>query len=184
MKISRLALSAALAAAACGALVAPGAMAADGTITFSGKIIGTTCSVAGGNNLTVTLPVVTTDAFGTAGNITTGTAIGDTNFHIGLTGCPTSPVVKVAASFSGDHIDASNGGTLNDTGVSGVNVALYQGGNLIDLGTDNGVTSGSYVTIASNGTATLNYTAKYYATAATVGTGDVKTTVDYTLVYQ
>lgn len=75
MKLSRFTASPVLAAAAYGMLVAPGAMAADDTDTFDGKIISTTCTVTGRNDLTVNPPRAKSHDFVSVGNTTGATNV-------------------------------------------------------------------------------------------------------------
>lgn len=176
-------LLAAAAAVACGGLaLAPTAhaAAATGTINFTGKVIAPTCSVsnATSGNLSVTLPAVMTSAFSGAGS-----TAGQTPFQLDLTGCPTNPSgVKVAAQFSGTTINAD--GNLGNTASGGSNVEVQltnSTGTAINLQSNPTPVD---ATVDASGNATLAYQARYYATQATVSSGAVTASVQYTLTYQ
>ncbi|MDR0184018.1 fimbrial protein [Lysobacter arvi] len=167
------------------------AAAADGKITFTGTISDVTCTIKGGDNtnggtsnFTVTLPSVSTTALAAAGQ-----TAGDTPFSVivggsGQSGCKDGKIAKLWFETSTPTVDAANGGRLKNTasaGATNVLVGLLNKANApIDLSDNTGV-DGSEETIADN-TATLQYTAQYYATGA-AGAGDVNTYVNYSVVY-
>lgn len=187
--MSKTLISAALFAAM--SLTSLSAAAADGTITFSGNISTVTCTVKGGDNtdggasdFTVGLPSVSTTALKAAGE-----SAGDTRFSVviggaGQTGCTNGKVARLRFETTTQTIDAANGGRLKNTaagGASNVLVGLLNKGNApINLSNDAGI-EGSKEQIAGN-TATLLYTAQYYATAPATA-GDVNTFVNYSVVY-
>lgn len=167
------------------------AAAADGKITFTGKISDVTCTIKGGDNtdggtsnFTVKLPSVSTTALATAGQ-----SAGDTPFSVvvggsGQTGCTNGKIAKMWFETSTPTVDAAHGGRLKNTasgGATNVLVALLnKAGATIDL-SNNAGGEGSKEEIADN-TATLKYTAQYYATGAATA-GDVNTYVNYSVVY-
>ncbi|KGI78996.1 fimbrial protein [Oleiagrimonas soli] len=157
----------------------------DGTITINGKVIAQTCQVDGNglgtaDNKVVNLPDVLTTALAS-----TGDTAGDTSFQISVTGCDAS-LSTVQAYFSGGDVNSGNGRLDNSaTGAAGnVQVQLLNGSdNPMDLsGADASAQSSQQVAL-SGGAATLSYKARYYATGAS-SAGAVKSTVDFTLIYQ
>lgn len=176
------------------AAVAPQvAQAAANSITFTGKVLNSTCSatVNGSATGTVVLPDVAASAFTATGAYTASA----TGFSIALTGCPTTPSgVSVGAQFYSSSADTTTGnGTLSNTtgGTYATNVdvqLLNSAGSPITITTaapsqySNANVTDS--TVLSSSTATLSYTAQYYATTTSVGPGLVSTTVNYVINYQ
>ncbi|MBN3787641.1 fimbrial protein [Burkholderia sp. Ac-20353] len=180
MKIKRLILASAALFA-----VAATAHAADGTITINGSIVASTCKINGGSgNVTVPLPSLRSTALSSVGAVG-----GRTPFTLSLTDCTTSDgsPMKVGAYFEpGSSVDLASGRLNADTGAdaaTGVQINLLndqqqqikvgsagnQNSQLVDIGTD--------------GKATLNYFAEYYASDA-VTAGAVNSRVQYSLTYQ
>lgn len=159
-----------------GAFAAP-----DGTITFNGALTATTCNITGnsqGKNFTVTLPTVSTSLL-TAAALTTGV----TPFSIALTGC--SPASgNVHTFFNTGTSTMADGNLKNMTGTAqNVEVQVMNGDlSVIKLNMDDASQNSLSTAIATDGTATLNYAAQYYATAATTA-GTVATTVTYNMSY-
>lgn len=188
MKLKSNLLATAL-AVACGALaLAPTAFAAqggtpDGTITINGVVAANTCTVTvgGGSGNTITLPTVYTSSLGAPGNVT-----GTTPFSISVSGCDQN-LTSVYTYWSGANI--AGDGNLKNTTVGGTNaeVQLLNGDNsTIALNAAQGAQNSKSVTMTASGgstSATLNYKAQYYATAAATA-GKLSTTVSYTMVYQ
>lgn len=182
-------LSAALIAGFGVAALAPQAShAATNTITFNGKILNATCSASvngGTNGGTVTLPDEPASGFSGSASV-----LGATPFTIALSGCPTTPSgVQVGAQFySASNADTATG-TLKNTGVTGVDVQLLDSSsNAVPIattaqvpGNNTGVTDPTTLTGA---TASLNYTAQYYATSASPSSGTVSTSVNFVINYQ
>lgn len=164
--------------------VTPVAQAADGTITFNGEVTATTCLINGSvspANLTVTLPTVSTSALGVA-----GATAGDTGFTLALTGCSASGQGVTTHFEAGTHVDVATG-RLNNTSGSAPEVQIQllnaQGG-VIKVGASAvQQNAGTPVTI-TGGSATMNYTARYYANGAAATPGTVTTSVTYTVAYQ
>ncbi|WP_175995512.1 fimbrial protein [Burkholderia stabilis] len=166
------------------------AMAADGEIAFNGKVLSTTCSIGagggatGGKTMTVKLPSVSASTLTTAGNVA-----GRTPFSIVLSGC-TGDSTKVSTVFEpGDTIDAASG-RLNlvsagaeDTVAKNVQINLLNDKQApIVAGAAAGQQNSQQVTLTDGG-ATLNYFAEYYATGKSVA-GSANTRVQYSLDYQ
>lgn len=196
-------------ALACGSLAAPvvagipgGLTSPQGTITISGSIIGDTCSITfGGAGVatgttgtgptgaagTVTLPTVTTQAFGAAGSVA-----GNTPFSIKLAGC--NAALTTAQTLWSSSSNINTDGNLKNTAAGGSNVEVQlldaNGGGATAMNLSKGTAAGqgsnavNFSTGASAGQATLNYQAQYYATAATTTAGAVTTTVNFVINYQ
>jgi major type 1 subunit fimbrin (pilin) len=182
-------LAAGLAVACGGLAIAPAALASDGTITINGQVVAATCNISfnGGTasaapaNGTVTLPPVATTSLATAGSVA-----GTMPFSVGISGCTDQSGKNMVAFFSGSQISSTDG-NLTSTGSAGsvevqlANAASPTTGLKLNLGEDNqGVTG---VAVDTSGNATADFIAQYYATGAATA-GDVKTSVDYTLVYE
>nr|WP_300310321.1 fimbrial protein [Halomonas sp.] len=159
---------------------ATGAMAADGTITINGLVVDSACNIAidgGAADATVVLPTVSSSSLAAAGDTAGNTAI-----SMSLSGCPTSGAVR--AWFEPTNVDMNTGNLLNNAATPAENVLVQvtdqASGNVIDL-RDN--TNNPFVNFATDGSATLNYAAQYYATDAATS-GNVETQLVYTLDYQ
>lgn len=155
--------------------------APDGTVTITGKVVDQTCTVGGtAGNYTVVLPTVGKSTLATA-----GTTNGDTKFTINLTNCPTG---NVGVYYDNTNANINAGGRLNNTvttgGATNVNVQLLNSAKtVIDLTKDR---SGQNLVTANvataNGSANIDFFARYYATG-TATAGDVSTTATYYVVY-
>ncbi|WP_342316336.1 fimbrial protein [Lysobacter sp. FW306-1B-D06B] len=169
-----------------GSATAP-AFAADGSITFNGEILDSTCTVTGGagtdggvKDLTVTLPTIQKAALAAANQVA-----GETPFTIviggaGQTGCVNGKTAKLWWEQSGSDIDTATG-RLKNNGGSATNVQIdvkNSAGASINFATN---ANPSTAVIAGN-TATLNYAAQYYATAAATA-GTVTSKVIYSVAY-
>ncbi|MGN6790091.1 MAG: fimbrial protein [Rhodanobacteraceae bacterium] len=185
-------LAAAIVAVSSATLLAPAAHAVTspaGTINFNGRVVANSCvitvtggtaSAAGGAATgLVTLPTVYTTDFGGVGTFT-----GTTPFSISLTGCDTSFTSAQTLWNAGGNLSAS-GGRLKNTSGSNVDVQLLNGSNAaMDLSQGTATAQGSQTVSFSSGAATLNYSARYYATAAATTAGAVNTSVQFTMIYQ
>lgn len=171
--------------------LAPAAQAVqspNGTINFNGRIVANSCviTVTGGSASTaggaatgnVTLPTVyTTDLS------TTGSVAGTTPFSISLTGCDSSFTSAQTLWVPGSNLSAT-GGRLKNTGGSNVDVQLLNGsGTAMDLSQTTATAQGSQSANFSSGSATLNYSARYYASVAATA-GAVNTSTQFTVIYQ
>lgn len=158
------------------------ASAADGTITFSGQIVGQTCTINGNgtnsSSFTVTLPTVSTSSLASAGQ-----TAGRTAFKLDLTNCAASPA-KVHAYFEPGPTTDLQTGLISGTGVSNLELGLLNSDfSQIKAGFADSSQNSQQVTISS-GSATLQYFVQYVAVGGAVGTGPVSTSVMYTLAYQ
>lgn len=166
------------------------AMAADGEIAFTGKVLATTCSIGAGGgatgnkNMTVKLPSVSASALAGAGNVA-----GRTPFSIVLSGC-TGDSTKVSTVFeAGDTVDAGSGrlnlvsAGANDTVATNVQINLLNDQQKPIVAGAAGGQQNSQVVTLTDGAATLNYFAEYYATGKSTA-GSANTRVQYSLDYQ
>lgn len=156
------------------------AEASDGTINFDGNIADQTCSVnvndSGSNTGTVTLPKVA------AGMLSAdGQTAGRTRFTIGLTGCSTKTGGVYAYFEQGANVNAE--GHLKNTGTAqNVELQLLDANDVaLNVGSDTQRNDPAKETM-SGGTATLTYSAQYYATAAATS-GTVASSVTYSINY-
>lgn len=156
----------------------------DGTINITGTVIAQTCKVDGksagtADTKTVSLPDVLTSQLAA-----TGDTAGDTPFSIAVTDCD-SALSTVHTYFTGSNI-ATDGRLSNGTAgtATGVEVQLLNSDNsAIALNSADGSQNSEVVNLNS-GDATLDYTARYYASSNTVGAGSVNTSVAFTMVYE
>ncbi|AWM79607.1 type 1 fimbrial protein [Gammaproteobacteria bacterium ESL0073] len=148
------------------------------TINFKGEVTTQTCQVSingASTSPVVLLPTVADTALATA-----GTTAGDTNFTIELQNCATN-LTSAKATFVGNNVQAS--GNLGNTGTAtGVSIQVANdGGSVLDFNASDVVSSAA--TISGTGTASLPFTASYYAEApATAGT--VLASTQFAIVYQ
>lgn len=171
------------------------ALAADGKVTFNGEIITNTCTVISGDkDKIVTLPTVQVSAL-SAANQTAGT----TPFTIGLENCASASDVSV---YFEPNEYVSTEGRLKNTipaggasggaagGAKNVDIELLNNNHgVIDLAnqtidpTTGKVTGGnSTVVTPVNGSATLPFYARYFATNEAEA-GKVSSYVNFTIVY-
>ncbi|HDR9756897.1 TPA: fimbrial protein [Burkholderia cepacia] len=168
-----------------GIAISSNAHAVDGTVSFAGQVISSTCKVEGqSNDLSVTLPPVSTAALGSV-----GTVAGRTPFALSLTGCTTGDgnPVKVGVLFEpGANVDQSTGRLTADTGAGkaeGVQLNVLDAQQKhIPVGSQSPANT-QMVDIDANGAAKLAYFAEYYAADA-VKAGNVTSRVEYSLIYQ
>ncbi|CBG87149.1 fimbrial protein [Citrobacter rodentium] len=166
------------------ALGSTSAMAIDGTITINGKLTNATCKVtvdkSTTGDATVTLPTLSVAKLAVA-----EATAGATNFTMKLTGC--SGASKVRAFFeAGADVDASTGRLNNSSESSEVakNVQIQlrdEADNILAAG--NTSQRSNAATPLASGAANLNYSARYYATAAAEA-GDVQSSVTYSIDYE
>ncbi|WP_159282949.1 fimbrial protein [Rahnella variigena] len=151
--------------------------AADGTINFTGNITDIACKVDPGSaNQTVNLGTVSTSAFGASGSTAS-----PTHFSIVLNDCPAN-VTTAHVRFDGPASSANHQILALNSGQTATNVgiALYEADSttFIPVGTPS-----AQVNLTDEGTNTLNYFAKYYATADKVTAGSANSTTSFTIVY-
>ena len=173
-----------------------------GIVRFQGTILTQTCTIdTNSQDQLVVLDPVSNNRFTAAGN----TAM-PTPFEIKLSGCTVPPnanqATKVKARFaSAANVDTANNYTLKNTKVGGatnVNIQLFNEDGTTAIypmrRKTTPATAAAPITHKSDDAAvfkditeqnqTLKYIAKYYATAANVGVGEVESAVDFELSYQ
>ena len=169
-----------------------------GVVRFKGKVVDQTCTIATeSQDQIVVLDTVSKNRF---------TAIGDTAmptpFEIKLANCSVNQagkVTKVKARFASvANVDTANHYTLKNTKTTNnathVNIQLFNEDGTTAIAPMQRTTSGTPPKHQSNDGAIfkeintqnqiLHYVAKYYATAPTVGVGDVESAVDFELTYE
>lgn len=173
-------LSTALVAVIAATGFASAALAAtSGTIEFTGRVLADTCviDVNGSATSTVTLPNVSTTAFGAA----VGNVAGATPFTITLTGCDTNTTQADMAFTAGTNVDAATGNLKNAT-VGGANVQI-QLLNSADAPINTSDNTNAPVIAVNAGTGSTQLTAQYISTAAATSAGLVTSSVGFTLTY-
>ncbi|WP_114908836.1 fimbrial protein [Haemophilus haemolyticus] len=177
-----------------------------GIVRFKGKVVDQTCTIDGNSqDQIVVLDTVSKNRF----TATEKTAM-PTPFEIKLSGCtlPTATngkAPKVKARFASvANVDTANNYTLKNTkavaagGAANVNIQLFNEDGTTAISPMKRVTTPATTTtpvthksddgaIFKDITAenqTLRYVAKYYATTASVGVGEVESAVDFELTYE
>lgn len=158
------------------------------TITFTGSLTDATCTVSGGagtdggsGNFTVALDPIAATTLTAAGDTAAPKAFSVIIGGPGQGTCTNGKVASMSFLTSSPQVDAATGALKNAiTGETNAEVQLLDSTskaiNLADASAP-----AQTATIANN-TATINYTAQYYATAA--GTpGTLSTSVVYNVVY-
>lgn len=148
------------------------------TINFKGEVSTQTCEVS--VNGASTSPVVLLPTVAATDLATAGTTAGDTNFTIELQNCATN-LTSAKARFVGNSVQAS--GNLGNTGTAtGVSIQVAnEGGTALNFNASDVVSNAA--NISGTGTASLPFTARYYAEApATAGT--VLASTQFAIVYQ
>lgn len=174
----------------------------NGVVRFKGKVVDQTCTIDGNSqDQIVVLDTVPKNRFTAVGN----TAM-PTPFEIKLSGCTvpaTNGATKVKARFASvANVDTTNNYTLKNTktvvagGAANVNIQLFNADGINPIypmrrttATVDGIpehrSNDNVIPETINAPdQTLRYVAKYYATAATVGVGDVESAVDFELTYE
>ncbi|MDE1894502.1 MAG: type 1 fimbrial protein [Pseudomonadota bacterium] len=164
------------------ALAPMSARATNGTITFNGAITSKTCTVVlnGGTSGTgtVTLPTVSTSAFGSLGS-----TAGQTPFTINLSACATGTTTAATYFEAGPTVNTA-GRLISSGTATGVDLQLLNSDNSVITAGGAAPTSGVGVATISSGAATLSYFVRYYQNSATLpGAGSVTSTVNYSMIY-
>lgn len=181
--VSALSLTASLAHAAATPEVVNG-----GTIHFKGEVVTAACAVdAGSVDQTVQMGQVQTSSFSAAGS--TSSPVG---FNIQLDNCDTTTYKTASINFLGTQATDSSGSTLNNvlalqssSAGSATNVGiqiLNSTGEAVSLNVADPTSISGQTLI--NGTNTLPFQARYYATNATVGAGTADADATFQVVYQ
>lgn len=152
--------------------------ASSGTITIKGQVMDQTCTIVGAADQTVTLATVAK-----ADLAALGEEAAKQSFTIQLENCAAGDVFAFFSADTASLIDPATNTLVNQGGATNVNVALYEeNGNQIRLG-DSTYIYADTKTVAVDGTATLMYSAGYYATGASTA-GTVSAVANYTISYQ
>lgn len=151
------------------------ANAADATVNFTGSILSSSCSVSTGSN-TVSVPL---GNYGPSQFPVAGTTSRAVPFTIPLSTCPTSGGPTTAfVTFVGTA--ASSNLALASGGASGIAIQIKkQDGTPIVVNTPD-----AGITLSSNATQNLNFTANYISTADSVGAGAANGTAQVNISYQ
>lgn len=180
------------------ALMAMGAanaqIVSEGRVNFTGNIRHVTCSLkADSQNMTVSLGYIAPTAF-----TSIGTTAGEKPFQINLERCTIGNVpgttttypANATVRFTGSNINPTTG-RLNLAGAgsaTGVQIRLKNAqGNEMRLnqpnaGAGGGTQNATSITIA-DGDNSLNFSAEYVSTAASVGAGNGNSSVEFEMIY-
>lgn len=167
---------------ACGLASGSAFAATQGTVTINGEVVAETCTIVSGDEAkTVTLATVSTTAF-TAANQT----VAKQSFTIGLENCESGANVYAAFSAPVADIDVGTHTLINKAaaGATNVNIILLeQNEGQILLG-DTSYPPSTQPVATADGAVTLEYSAAYYSTDATVTPGLVTAVANYVIAYQ
>lgn len=155
------------------------ANASDGTVTFKGSIDSSTCNVSvnGANkDATVTLPKVSANQLAAKDAVA-----GSTNFTMTLSNCSGTSNSVQAFFEAGANVDSVSGNLKNNGSATNVQVQLVDADGKVLKAGDASQADGKAVSLTS-GTGVLTYSAQYLATDK-VGSGDVDTSVTYSINY-
>ncbi|WP_430391745.1 fimbrial protein [Dyella sp. 20L07] len=166
------------------AALAPTAYAEDGQINFTGKIVGTTCTINGDaapSTQAVTLPSVSQSSLSVAGS-----SAGRTPFSIVLSNCAPDTGSVHALFELGQTVNTETGRLIvdaSDDSAKNVEIGLLNSKlSHIAAGAADGSQNTDEVSIAG-GKATMNFFAQYESLGDATG-GTANSRVQYTLMYQ
>ncbi|ADG20119.1 fimbrial protein [Paraburkholderia atlantica] len=153
-----------------------------GQVTFNGELYDDTCVInSGDEDQTVTLPRVSSQTLPAAGSVG-----GSTPFNISVSNCPAT-LTQVAAHFETTNMNPVTRNAVNQATTSPAGNVEVQ---LLDHNLASGKASvlplgstGEFVNVGTDGTATMYYAGQYYATNKATA-GYVTAVVRYTLAYQ
>lgn len=183
MKISRKLSMASWGALLSGAaLFADSALASDGFININGELTAQSCQVlvGGSSQAQLTLPTIAASSL-----INAGDTAGATPFTFTLTGCPTTEEnFAVRTFFETTNVDLTTGNLINTdpAGASNVQVQITDADSQVINLADS--SSNAPITIATDGSGSITYNARYIAVGGSAGVGLVNTQLIYTLQYQ
>lgn len=154
------------------------AFAADGAVNFTGSITDEACTVDTDSlNQTVDLGKVAQSAFNGAGD-----TAGAKKFSLLLKDCPAT-VTGATVRFDGNQVPGNNSVlALTEGADTAKNVGIQITDNtnkVINLYQDSAV-----YPLVSTGVNTLDFAARYYATADAVSVGTANAVSNFTIVYQ
>lgn len=153
------------------------AQAADGTINFTGSISEQACTISSASQIqTVSLGPVSKGTLANAGDVSEAKI-----FSIQLDGCPDS-INTVQVTFDGTpHSVNSNILALNNgSTATNVGVALYEKDGVTQIPLRDESVAEKIIA----GAATLQFVAKYMATALGVTAGIANASTDFTITYR
>jgi major type 1 subunit fimbrin (pilin) len=158
--------------------------ASTGTLSFTGEMSATTCSASvngAGPSGSVTLPTISISSLDAASK-----QAGNTLFTIQLSGC--SGTLKTATASFEQVADGAGlqGAVIKNSGTAGsVGIVIYDAATNGFIHLEDTATQETYNTWydISSGSATLRYSVRYYAFAATTP-GTVIAKANYTLIYK
>ncbi|EMB4325089.1 fimbrial protein [Pluralibacter gergoviae] len=164
------------------AVMSASAMASDGTVTFNGSITDETCEVTSNSKaLTVDMGVAGSNSFSGKGSTSLAKP-----FVIELTNCPaawTATPKDVRVNFDGD-IDNGDSSILKlDSASDAKNVGIQirdASNNVVNMQED----SSTYTVTGGPTVNKLRFTARYIATAASVGAGTANAVTQFSINYK
>lgn len=166
-----------LAAAVTLSVFASSAFAADGVVNFTGNITDTGCVIdTASKDQTVALGNVAKSAFAAAGDVAAAKS-----FQIKITSCPAA-VTGAVVRFDGNQVVGDNSvlALTEETGVAtGVGIQMKDNKNNIIKLYEN--STAAYDLATTGGT--LDFTARYIATSASVVAGKANSTTNFTIIY-
>lgn len=126
----------------------------------------------------MTLPTVANTVLKTAGN-----TAGQTQFKIQLTSCNVGATAKTFFE-QGANIDSTTGNLVNGAtgGAGNVEIQLLNSDGATPINLLSPTSNTTSATVTANGSGTLTYFARYYATGASTA-GAVSAAENYTIVY-
>ncbi|WP_159564678.1 fimbrial protein [Budvicia diplopodorum] len=161
---------------ACAVLSGSAVAAGDGSVNFAGAILESACTVQStSQNLNVNLGKIAKGVFAAAGNTSTPMP-----FSLKLDNCPAAVSASgVSVRFEGTTAAGTNNIlSIAAGGAVGVGVQMKDSlGNIVVLGSD---TIAKPLVVGSN---SLDFTAYYISTSATVTAGAANSMANFTLVY-
>lgn len=169
------------------ALMYNSAQARDGTIYVNGSLYLQTCTISVGGVVSpvvaaVKLPTVSDEALNASGKVT-----GRTGFQIELSNC-TGNANRASAFFeAGADVESVSGQLINRGTAQNVRLQLLQngsyGGVAIKIGDSLQATGPRHQAVIEAGRAMIPYAVQYISTGVT-GAGNVRSSVNYTIIYE
>ncbi|KND60095.1 putative fimbrial protein [Candidatus Burkholderia verschuerenii] len=156
-------------------MTANATMPFDGTIHFTGKALGSTCVVEGGESY-VTLPTFSINT------MTAGSTAGDTPFTVAVRNCAQTNT-KVSVYWNSTDTITENGRLKNNGTATGLELQLLNAdGSVIDMSQGEGAQNSKGGTFV-DGSASLPYVVRYYFATDRPSQGSIESYVTYSVVY-
>ncbi|WP_392566612.1 fimbrial protein [Utexia brackfieldae] len=150
------------------------------TVTFKGEVSSQTCDVS--INGVKETPVILLPTVAATQLATKGSTAAETNFTIDISGC-NQTLTKAKAIFAGNNVTTT--GNLGNTGTAtkvSIQVKDGVGNSVLNFnGTD---TVSGITAISTSGTASLPFSASYFAEDAGVTAGTVVASAQYAISYE